>query len=118
MNDFPRLKTGAVAQYPMQRTKRFSTAVMRFVDGTEQRFRDFGGPLRRWIIELERLSDEEMDAIERFFVSEQGGFGEFSFVDPWDQTAYANCSLENPDAVFQFKAFHNGRTRLVVRQNR
>ncbi|MBL8237076.1 MAG: DUF2460 domain-containing protein [Bryobacterales bacterium] len=118
MDEFPRLKTGAVAQYPAQRTTRFSTQVMRFVDGSEQRFREFGGPLRRWIVQLTMLDEEEMDAMEAFFLAEQGGYGTFTFVDPWDETEYTGCSLENPDVYFDFTGFHDGRTRLVVRQNR
>jgi hypothetical protein len=118
MNEFPRLKTGAVAQYPSQRTTRFSTGVMRFVDGSEQRYREFSGPLRRWTIQLATLDEEEMEAMEDFFLAEQGGYGTFHFVDPWDGTEYANCSLENPDAFFDFTGIHDGRTRLIVRQNR
>lgn len=35
MQEFPLLKSGAVAQYPAQRAIRFSTQVMRFVDGSD-----------------------------------------------------------------------------------
>lgn len=118
MNEFPRLKTGAVAQYPAQRAMRYSTQVMRFVDGSEQRFREFSGPLRRWVIELTRLDEEEMEAMETFFLAEQGGFGTFTFVDPWEEEEYTGCSLDNPDVFFDFTAFNDGRTKLVVRQNR
>ncbi len=118
MNEFPQLKTGAVAQYPAQRITQFSTRVLRFIDGSEQRYREFSGPLRRWVIELKSLDDEEMEALEAFFLSEQGGYGTFCFVDPWDETEYSDCSLENPVAFFDFTEFHDGRTRLVVRQNR
>ena len=118
MSEFPRLQTGAVAQYPARRVTRYQTQVMRFVDGSEQRFREFGGPLRRWVIELTTLSDEEMEAMEAFFIAEQGGHGTFTFVDPWDDAEYTGCSLDNPDAFFNFTGLHDGRTRLVVRQNR
>lgn len=118
MNEFPKLKTGAVAQYPAQRITRFSTQVMRFVDGSEQRYREFSGPLQRWVIQLTTLDEEELDAMEAFFLSEQGGYGTFSFVDPWDDSEYADCSLENPDAFFDYTGFHDARTQLVVRQNR
>jgi hypothetical protein len=91
---------------------------MRFVDGSEQRFREYGGPLRRWVIRLSALDEEEMEAIEAFYLSEQGGYGTFSFVDPWDGEEYANCSLESEDGIFDYIGLHDGRTRLVVRQNR
>lgn len=118
MNEFPRLKTGAVSQYPARRVTRYETQVMRFVDGSEQRFREFSGPLRRWVIELTTLDDEEMEAMEAFFVSEQGGYGTFTFVDPWDDEEYTGCSLDNPDIFLNYTGLHDGRTRLVVRQNR
>lgn len=118
MNEFPRLKTGAVAQYPAQRVTRFSTQVMRFVDGSEQRYREWNGALRRWVIQLTALDEEEMDALESFVLAEQGGYGTFTFVDPWDGEEYTGCSLENPDSFFEFTEFNDGRTRLVVRQNR
>ena len=38
MSEFPPLKTGAVMQYPAQKEARFSTTVVRFTDGSEQRF--------------------------------------------------------------------------------
>ncbi len=118
MQEFPLLKTGAVAQYPALRAIRFSTQVMRFIDGSEQRYREFSGPLRRWVIQLTALDEEELDAMEAFFLAEQGGYGTFSFVDPWDDFEYTDCSLENPDAFFDYTGFHDARTRLVVRQNR
>jgi len=118
MNEFPVLKTGAVAQYPMRRAVRFKTQVFGFVDGSEQRYREFGRPLRRWTVQLAELDDEEMDSLETFFLAEQGGYGTFTFTDPWDATDYTGCSLENPEAFFDFLEIHDGRARLVVRQNR
>ena len=45
MSDFPKLRTGVVAQYPATRELRFSTSVTSFLDGSEQRYRDLrGGP--------------------------------------------------------------------------
>ncbi|MGC2819953.1 MAG: hypothetical protein WA198_09735 [Candidatus Sulfotelmatobacter sp.] len=52
MATFPTLKTGAMAQYGSSRARRFSTQVLRFVDGSEQRFPDFGTPLLQWVIRL------------------------------------------------------------------
>lgn len=118
MSEFPRLKTGAAVQYPAKRTQRYSTHVLRFLDGGEQRYREYPAPLVRWEIALEQLSDEEMEALERFFLSEQANYGSFPFTDPWDGTTYPNCRLENPDAYFEFRDLHDGRVRLTVSQNR
>jgi hypothetical protein len=40
MATFPKLKTNAVAQYPASKTARYQNQALRFLDGTEQRYRD------------------------------------------------------------------------------
>jgi len=118
MSDFPRLKTGAVMQYPATRTVTYSTHVMRFVDGSEQRCRAYSSPVRRWVVRLDLLDDTEMAGLEEFFVSRQGEFDSFFFTDPWDNAEYPNCSLENDEAALEFLQEGRGRTTLVVRENR
>jgi phage-related protein len=118
MQEFPKLKSGAVMQYPARRETRFSTQVFRFLDGSEQRYREYESALKRWVIALAALDEEELDAMESFFLAEAGGFGTFSFVDPYDGAEYGDCSLEDPEAYFEFAEFHDGRTKLAVRQNR
>ena len=118
MASFPTLSTGAVAQYPADRTRQFSTQVCRFVDGSEQRFPNYGTPLLRWTIQLDLLTETELVNIETFFLSEQGRSGNFSFTDPWDGTVYPNCSFESDMLAAQFQDVGRGGTQLVVRENR
>jgi phage-related protein len=118
MNTFPALKTGAVAQYPAQKQVQFSTQVVRFVDGSEQRFADYGTPLHHWVIRLQLLDESEMYAIQQFYRELQGASGSFSFTDPWSGTVYPNCSLEGDTLSEQFDAEMRGQTRLIVRENR
>ncbi len=118
MSDFPALKTGAVIQYPADHVTSFSTQVIQFVDGTEQRFRDFGSPLRRWVIRYDQLDEREITALRGFFRAQRGAAGTFSFTDPWDATEYASCSLENDEMVEDFMDAGRGRTTLVVKENR
>lgn len=105
-------------QYPAVRDVEFSTEVLEFIDGSEQRYRNFSSPLMRWVVRLDQLDDDEMAHMEDFYVAEQGPFGTFSFTDPWDGTEYAECSFENPDVLAEYMEYHNGRIRLVVRQVR
>jgi hypothetical protein len=118
MSEFPQLKTGAVAQYPALKSVSYSTHVMRFVDGSEQRCREYGAPIRRWIIRLDLLDEAEMAQMEAFFVSQQGELGDFSFTDPWDGAEYASCSLDNGDVALEYLRQGRGRTMLVVKENR
>jgi Conserved hypothetical protein 2217 (DUF2460) len=118
MTVFPKLKTGAVAQYPATRTLKFQNQALRFVDGSEQRYRDYGGALHRWEIPLDALDESEMAAIEAFFEENQGRFGDFAFTDPWDGNVYASCSLTSDDLALTSLGDMRGKTSLVVMENR
>ena len=118
MDTFPLLKTGVVLQYPARRAQDYSTQVARFLDGTEQRMPDYGKPLHRWIVRLDLLDETEAWNLERFFLSQQGQAGTFSFTDPWDGTVYANCSFEGDEADLQFTGEARSGTSLVVKENR
>ncbi|MCZ2076795.1 MAG: DUF2460 domain-containing protein [Bryobacteraceae bacterium] len=118
MAEFPKLRTGAVMQYPAGRSAEYSTRVLRFLDGSEQRFRFYPGAMRKWIIRLDHLEDPEIKALADFFRARQGSLDQFQFTDPTDDTQYENCSLE--DDGFEIDASAEGRsgTVLVIRQNR
>ena len=118
MPTFPKLKTNAVAQYPATRSIRFQNQALRFVDGAEQRYRDSAGPLHRWEIRLAALDEGEMAALEQFFADNQGCFGDFAFIDPWDETQYDNCSLASDELDLTAMAEMRGRTSLTVIENR
>ena len=118
MASFPTLKTGAVAQYPSDRTRRFSTQVLRFLDGSEQRFAQFGAPLRKWLIRLELLDDAELAGLEEFFADQGGEAGTFAFTDPWDGTVYANCSFEGGTMTADYRGHDDGAVSVVVKENR
>lgn len=118
MTTFPKLKTNAVAQYPAAKTLRFANQVLRFVDGTEQRYRNAPGPLHQWTIRLSALDEGEMLAMEQFFQANQGRFGNFTFTDPWDNAEYVNCSLANDGIDLTTLGPFHGVTSLTVVENR
>ena len=117
MSAFPKLKTGAVAQYPAGRSLEHATETMRFVDGTQQRYRKRGPALKRWLIRLELLDETEMARLEAFFRGAQGRCGSFSFEDPWDASVHANCSLESDEFAMEALGEARARVSLVVREN-
>ena len=117
MGSFPVLKTGVVAQYPSDRTGRFSTHVNRFLEGTEQRFPGFGSPLKQWSIRLDLLDEAELHALDQFFLDSEGRSRTFSFTDPFDGTVYANCSFGSDELAATFQV-RGGKTSVVVKENR
>ncbi len=118
MANFPALKTGAVAQYPADRTRQFSTQVYRFLDGSEQRFPGYGAALRQWTIRLDLLDEAELSNLQVFFLSEEGRAGSFTFTDPWDGAVYSNCSFGSDTLAMQFQGPHNGVSQVTVKENR
>lgn len=117
MADFPKLSTDAVTQYPSSRSVEFSTGVLRFVDGGEQRYRQMGQPVRRWVLRLNEVGTEELQAIEAFFVSRQGQMGSFSFTDPWDGAVYPDCSFEQDELAVRLNAEGRSAATIVIRNN-
>jgi hypothetical protein len=118
MATFPSMKTSAVAQYPARRRVRYQNDRLRFVDGTEQRYRDCAGPLHEWEIRLELLDEGELAALEGFFLANQGAFGSFTFTDPWSGKAYENCSLAADRIELTASGEMRGATTLLVREGR
>jgi hypothetical protein len=118
MSDFPQLKTGAVMQYPASKTLRHAARVMRFLDGAEQRYREYSSAMRRWVVRLDLLDEEELARLQQFFSEVRGQAGEFSFQDPWDGTVYPSCSLENDELAVELAGEMRGSTLVIVRENR
>jgi hypothetical protein len=117
MPTFPLLKTGAVAQYPAVREQHFATDIVRFVDGAEQRFRDYKSASHRWVITLSLLDETEVQSIRAFVSELQGAAGVFSFTDPWDQSVYERCSLEGDAAMDALTGPSDGGTQITIREN-
>ena len=117
MVTFPRLSTGAVTQYPSGRRLQYATSVTRFVDGSEQRFREFKGPAKSWAVMLHKLSASEARAVELFFLQMQGQFSSFSFTDPWDGTEYGDCSFDQDTLSAVTRSEATTQSHLVIRKN-
>ena len=115
---FPSLKTGAVIQYPATKNAQHSSFVVRFLDGNDQRYREYSALLHRWNIRLDLLDEAELRTFEQFFATQEGRFGVFSFVDPWTQTVFPNCSFDQDTLEYQLSGEDRGTTTLVVVENR
>ena len=115
MGSFPVLSTGAVAQYPLSCRVTFQTEVLKFVDGSEQRFANQGAPVRRWVIQLDRLNEGELAAVRQFFREQGGPTGTFSFTDPMTGTVYPNCMFDQASASGDLKDVSQGAITLTIR---
>jgi hypothetical protein len=93
--EFPKLKTGVVAQHPSIRALEYRTSVFRFIDSAEQRYREHSARRRRWVIDLSLLDDTELATLFAFFEDVQRGSGLFDFEDPWTGSLVLGCRFEN-----------------------
>jgi hypothetical protein len=116
---FPTLKTDAVAQYPATRTLSYRADIVSFLDGSEQRFRNAPSALRQWEIALDQLDEQEIAAIQQFFLLNEGSAGTFEFADPFDtNVVYANCSIDADSVDLLYLGPLSSRTRLIIKENR
>jgi hypothetical protein len=114
MATFPVLKTGAVAQYPLDCGVRFSTQAIRFMDGSQQKFRLIGVGLRRWTLKLDLLGEDELGAVIAFV--EQQASATFAFTDPVTGDNVATCIISGQqfDATMNLKM--SGQTTVVIEE--
>ncbi len=114
MADFPLLSSGAVTQYPSGLTSAHNVKVIRFLDGSDQRYLMQKGILRQWQIRLDLLNETEIQQIEAFFTDIQGDYGLFTFPDPFSGTMVPLCRLGAPGLVSEYLGVDNGATSFWV----
>jgi hypothetical protein len=114
MASFPTLKTGAPAQYPLNRGVRYSTQAVRFMDGSRQRFRIYGPGLRKWTLKLDQLDEEELGAVIAFV--EQQGSAPFAFTDPTTGTVASTCVISGSQFNATLTRELDGQTTVVIEE--
>ena|ERR1035438_3581429 len=114
MATFPVLKTGAVAQYPLDRGVRFSTQAVRFMDGSRQRFRLYGTGLRQWTLKLALLDEQELGAVISFV--EQQGSATFAFTDPVTGSNVATCIISGDQFDATMNREMSGQTTVIIEE--
>ena len=111
---FPILRTGAVAQYPLDRGVRFQTQTVRFMDGSRQRYRTYGAGLRRWIVKLDLLDQQELGALIAF--AEQHGSAAFAFTDPVTAEQVARCIISDQSFEAGMTDEMNAQATLLIEE--
>lgn len=115
---FPKLKTGALAQYPMTRELSLPTERMEFLDMGQQIYVDSRESLRRWQLRLSRLNETELAEVIEFFVAVRGSLGRFEFEDPMTGDLVANCRFAEDELLVMAAEELDARTVLTVMETR
>ncbi|MEO8596697.1 MAG: hypothetical protein ABI759_25485 [Candidatus Solibacter sp.] len=79
---YPQLESGALAQYPVLKTRRTRTVVNRTADGSTLRLADPAVETTEWLLRYSDLSDAEAASLQEFFEAAEGSLRTFTFVDP------------------------------------
>ena len=114
MANFPLLSSGAVTQYPVGVTQGQNTQVIRFLDGSDQRYLMQGKSLRQWQIRLDLLNESEIQQIEAFFIDTQGDYSLFEFPDPFSGVYVPLCRLAAPGLATEYAGFENSAASFWV----
>lgn len=114
MATFPALQSGAISQYPLPMAQGQQTQVIRFLDGSDQRYLLQGRTFRRWEIKLTLLTDTEISGLENFFIEQQGSYGIFDFPDPISGSDVPNCRFGNPSLSSVYEGLNMNSTSLWV----
>ena len=115
MATFPTLlKTGAIAQYPLNRVVSLSTLAVQFLDGSRQTYQLSGTGLRRWELKLDLLDETEVSAVIAF--AEQIGTGTFSFTNPVTGETAAKCVIADEQLETSLINELHGMARLEIQE--
>jgi hypothetical protein len=118
MATFPSLSTGAVTQYPLINETVQPTQVIRFLDGSDQRFGVLGGRLRQWQVRLDLLTEGEIQQIELFFAEQLGDYMSFDFPDPITGSLVPNCRFTAPELITEYLGVHSDSTSFWISECR
>ncbi len=131
---FPQLSSGALAQYPIKKTKVARTIKNVLPDGTMILLADPDSTLLVWQMAYTGLSAIDMDALQNHFSACVGPFHGFTFIDPtdnmlvsssdiseapWVKSSVISLSLGLPDpdgGTAAFTAINSGQASELISQ--
>lgn len=93
MASIPSLQSGSTVQYPLTTTRTYSTKVIQFIDGTEQRFAQTSKGRTRWTVSLRDLTASEVEDWGLFAAQSTVANQEFVFQDPVTGETHTKCRL-------------------------
>lgn len=94
---FPQLSTGAVALYPLRRTRRRRTVLNALRDGGTVAYSDPDVASSAWEMEIAGATAAEWAAIETLFESVSGRAGRFTFLEPGGNLLLQSEALGAPE---------------------
>ncbi len=82
MSFYPQIGSGVVAQFPFKRTRQWRAITNQLESGELITLPDAAGGQVGWSLRYEDITATEAQAIRGLFISSEGQFGSFTFIDP------------------------------------
>jgi hypothetical protein len=82
MTWFPQIGAGSVAQFPLQRSRKWRAISNQMESGEQILLPDLTAGQIEWRLSYQDLTDAETLTLNNLFAASQGGFGAFTFIDP------------------------------------
>jgi hypothetical protein len=99
---YPQLSSGALAQYPIKKTRLFRTVKNVLPDGSMFVISDPSYSHLLWTLSYSGLSSSDVQALQAHFAASSGPFHGFTFIDPTDNMLRWSSDLSN--SVWQSSA--------------
>ncbi len=97
MNWFPQLASGAMAQYPLHRSRQWRAISNTLESGETITLGDAPGGSIAWRLRYQELTDAEVTALTGFFQTSRAEARSFGFVDPFANLLGWSEDLSKPD---------------------
>lgn len=110
---FPNLTSGQVCMYPVTRAIVAPTAIIRFGNDTEQRWRRMR-ILNAWTFQYTGISAADLATLKTFFVTQKGAFDK-SWVLPFNGTSFTAMTFDQDDFTYVETAEAINRFSLSLR---
>jgi hypothetical protein len=82
MSFYPQVGAGSVAQFPIQRSRKWRMILNELESGEQIVLPDTAAGQIDWSLSYTDLTDTELLSLNTFFAASQGKFGAFTFIDP------------------------------------
>jgi hypothetical protein len=119
---FPALPSGAVTQLPWSKRRTYETSFTDLEVGVRHATaaRDGGltnfptAPELRWDITLRAIRPADAENHIKFFISQHGRFGSFSFTDPDTLVTSSGCRYDSDDLTVSYDGYNRCSISLTI----
>jgi hypothetical protein len=97
MSWFPQIGAGSMAQFPLQRSRKWRAIVNDLESGERIMLPDTAAGQLEWQLSYQELTDAETATLSSLFSASQGGFETFTFIDPMANLLGWSENLSQPN---------------------